>query len=90
MTVLDKPLNLSPIPFEVRDAIKKSFWQPQSLPKHHYSRLEWDPYFRYYDRQCREALIEDGRSVMARTHQDILDLIRCFEQIFLENTSRTV
>ncbi|KAF1927306.1 uncharacterized protein M421DRAFT_101737 [Didymella exigua CBS 183.55] len=42
--------------------------------------LDWGPYFRYYDRQCREALVDRGRFVAAKSHYDIFSLTRCFNK----------
>lgn len=77
--MLQKALNISPIDFHTRRAITESFWPPKNLSSYQQGTLDWGPYFEYYDRQCRAALIDRGRLVMAKTHQDVFDLIRCFD-----------
>lgn len=80
MKDLESPLNVSPIDVRTKQMIKTQFWPPTCLPSYQQDKLDWEPYFKYYDRQCQVALIDRGRSVMAKTHQDILDLIRLFEE----------
>lgn len=80
MESLDAALNVSPIGFRTREAIATHFWQPADLPMFQQKILNWEPYFRYYDRQCRAALVDRGRFVMAKTHHDILKIIRSFER----------
>ncbi|KAF2625647.1 hypothetical protein BU25DRAFT_432621 [Macroventuria anomochaeta] len=79
MKALKGALNISPIDFKTRHAIKEKFWPPTTLPTYQQDSLDWEPYFRYYDRQCQAALVDRGRFVMAKTHQDILDLIHGFD-----------
>ena len=83
--MLEKPLNVAPIDSRTRRAIIERFWSPAYLPVYHQSP-DWNPFFAYYEGQCRAALTEGGRYVMARTHRDILSLIHSFE----EHTSREV
>lgn len=80
MKDLQCPLNVSPIDRRTKQAIKEQFWPPASLLPYQQDALDWEPYFKYYDGQCQVALIDRGRSVMAKTHQDILDLVRLFEE----------
>ena len=84
MEALQEPLNVSPINYRTRDQIKEHFWPPTILPRYQQDSLDWEPYFRYYTKQCQAALIDRGRFVMARTHSDILNLIHLFN----ENASR--
>ena len=79
MRSLEGPLNISPIDSRIRTAITEQFWPPTDLPIYQQKLLDWEPYFKYYDRQCRAALVDRGRFVMAKTHQDIITLIRCFD-----------
>ena len=80
MKDLERPLNQSPIDVQTKQAIKRQFWSATNLPAYQQDALDWEPYFKYYERQCQIALIDRGRSVMAKTHQDILDLIHVFEE----------
>lgn len=36
-------------------------------------------YFKFYARQCHDALVDRGQHVLARTHQDIIDIVRQLE-----------
>lgn len=78
MKHLERPLNAPPS-FETRRAIIERFWPATALPTYQLNNLDWEPYFSFYVRQCRAALIGGGQSVSAKTHQDILELIRSFE-----------
>jgi hypothetical protein len=78
MTVLGSSLNVLPINHETQNAIKEYYWPPKALPAYHQNVLDWSPYFRYYERQIRDALVDRGRYAMVKTHQDVLDLIRYF------------
>ncbi|XPS80193.1 hypothetical protein M3J09_012154 [Ascochyta lentis] len=88
MKELDEPLNLSPIHVRTKNAIKGSFWPPTNLPVYQQDTLDWECYFKYYDRQCQTALVDRGRLVMAKTHQDILNLIHRFESGFSRESIR--
>ena len=83
---LDGPLNKAPIDAETRSEIIKNFWPPSSLSRNRHDALDWEPYFRYYARQCHDALKDQGQHVLARTHQDILTIV---EQI-QEHTPRHI
>lgn len=80
MKALEEPLNVSPINHRTKHEIKEHFWPPTTLPRYQQDSLDWEPYFKYYARQCQAALIDRGRFVMAKTHLDILDLIRRFDE----------
>jgi hypothetical protein len=49
---------------------------PIVLPKN----IDWEPFFTYYTKQCQHALHDQGKHILARTHQHILDMSRDLEQ----------
>jgi len=81
MTMLSDPLNNTPIDAAVRNEIIESFWPANGSSRTRQDELDWESYFRYYARQCHDALIDQGQHVLARTHQDILDLVHQFEDL---------
>jgi hypothetical protein len=79
-------LNVTPND-RTRVAIIQNFWPSTNLPIYRLKLLDWEPYFRYYDRQCREALVDRGLFVMAKNH-DVLDLTRCFNNAMAREAIR--
>lgn len=43
------------------------------------NNLDWDAYFAYYTRECNEAMIDEGKYLTARTHQDMLRIAHLLE-----------
>ncbi|EFY99214.1 hypothetical protein X797_002444 [Metarhizium robertsii] len=81
MATLNSPLNKIPIDYATRSEIIESFWPANRYTKLRYNDLDWESYFRFYTKQCHDALIDQGRHVLARTHQDIYDIVRRFEDL---------
>jgi hypothetical protein len=42
--------------------------------------LDWEPYFDYYENQCHHALHEQGKHILVRTHQQIVDIVSELKQ----------
>jgi hypothetical protein len=80
MSSLDVSLNVFPIDLKIQSTITDHYWLPKDLPKYQQNMLDWSPYFRYYERQIRGALVDRGRFAMVKTHQDVLSLVRQFEK----------
>ena len=81
MTMLNGPLNKTPIDAATRSEIIESFWPANGSSRYRQDELDWESYFRYYARQCHDALIDQGQHVLARTHQDILDVAHQLEDL---------
>ncbi|KAH7110879.1 hypothetical protein B0J11DRAFT_620036 [Dendryphion nanum] len=77
MATLDGPLNQPPEDPTTRSNIIRGFWP--SHRRENYQRMDWNPYFRYYARQCHNSLIDQGQHLLARTHQHVLDIVRHLE-----------
>ncbi|CAO2655365.1 Nn.00g104290.m01.CDS01 [Neocucurbitaria sp. VM-36] len=61
--------------------ISNTFWGPQSTWS--LSRHDNDPfgaYWKFYHRECERALHDGGRHVLARTHQDLLDVVAALKR----------
>ncbi|KAK4461478.1 hypothetical protein QBC42DRAFT_270086 [Cladorrhinum samala] len=87
---------LVPLSDPVKAAISKSFWghDPallQTTQRLHSSgsksRINLDPYFAYYTKQCRHALHDGGRHVATRTHADI---VSCADMLKTNMTRREI
>ncbi|KAH7064189.1 hypothetical protein BKA63DRAFT_427917 [Paraphoma chrysanthemicola] len=79
MASLALPLNKAIIAKETRDNIADNLWSSPSVSTAHQQYLELEPYFDYYVRQCHDALVDRGQHVLARTHQDVVDVARQVE-----------
>jgi hypothetical protein len=79
MTTLNGPLNKTTIDAATRSEIIESFWPANGSSRYRQDELDWESYFRYYAKQCHDALIDQGQHVLARTHQDILDIVHRLE-----------
>lgn len=75
MATLNGSLNKTPINAAIRNEIIESFWPANGSSRYREDELDWEFYFRYYARQCHDALIDQGQHILARTHQDILDIV---------------
>ncbi|OAQ58072.1 hypothetical protein VFPPC_11385 [Pochonia chlamydosporia 170] len=80
MTSQNRSLNKSPLDDATRRDIVNSFWPTDTLSRTQQADCVWDSYFQYYTRQCHDALIDQGQYVFARTHDDIIDIVRQLEQ----------
>ncbi|KAH7308858.1 hypothetical protein BKA65DRAFT_559725 [Rhexocercosporidium sp. MPI-PUGE-AT-0058] len=81
MTTLNGPLNKTSIDAATRTEIIESFWPENGSSRYRQDELDWESYFWYYARQCHDALIDQGQHVLARTHQDILDIVHQLEDL---------
>jgi hypothetical protein len=62
-----------------RRAIIDALWPTSpSFGAHHFD-LDLESYFRYYTTQCHHSLVDRGQHVLARTHRDIVDIVRQVE-----------
>jgi hypothetical protein len=74
MSFLDGQLQRRPLTLQTRRDILQHMW-PTSSPNGAADHdLDWEPYFHYYENQCEDALHEQGKHVLVRTHQDIIDI----------------
>lgn len=80
MTRLDTVPKPAVIHDEARQEIIQNLWPACDSATLRYDDLDLEPYFCYYVRQCHDALIDGGRHVLARTHQDIVDVARKMEE----------
>lgn len=76
---LNDSLNKSPIDNETKLTVIENLWPLNTAPRHQGIALDCDAYFSYYARQCHDALIDQGQRVLARTHIDIIDIVRQLE-----------
>jgi hypothetical protein len=79
MTTLGRSLNSVSINPTVKREIIENFWPHKRFSGTRQGELDWESYFRYYERQCHDALINQGQHVLARTDQDILELVHQLE-----------
>jgi hypothetical protein len=59
---------------ESRAEIVHRFWPDGASASLQPGNLDWDAYFAYYTRQCNAALVDEGKYLAARTHQDLLKI----------------
>jgi len=76
---LDGALNQTSIDQTTRRQIIDALWPLNTSSWRSHNVLDLEPFFRYYTRQCHFALIDRGQHVFARTHQDIVDVVRQVE-----------
>jgi hypothetical protein len=69
-----------------RAAIIDNFWSRTNLPKYQQDRLDWDPYFEYYVKQCQVALIDRGKFVLAKSLQERKSREEIMEALRLEHS----
>ncbi|KAH7370959.1 hypothetical protein BKA66DRAFT_444370 [Pyrenochaeta sp. MPI-SDFR-AT-0127] len=61
--------------------ITNRFWGPPPVRDFQYSKNElFEAYWKFHHRECERALDDGGRHVLARTHQDILDVVAALKQ----------
>lgn len=66
---------LEPSSYACKDSIANTFWgrkDAQNQLDHHAIS---DTYWKFYEKECERALHDGGRHVLARTHQDLLDIV---------------
>ncbi|KAF1842834.1 uncharacterized protein K460DRAFT_407219 [Cucurbitaria berberidis CBS 394.84] len=79
MNMLNSALNKTSVDWATRRAIIEHMWPTTISSGLRKDDLDLEPYFRYYTRQCHDALVDHGQHVLARTHQDIIDIACRFE-----------
>jgi hypothetical protein len=72
-------LNETPIDIKVQNEIIGNLFSRKSTLRLQPDDLDWTPFFKYYSQQCNQALRERGKHVLARTHQDIIDIVHHLE-----------
>jgi hypothetical protein len=72
---LDSSIENLPKSVTTRHDIIRGFWgNPVSLLDFQEGRPQCEKYFLYYTEQCRIALQDGGRHILAQTHRDILEV----------------
>jgi hypothetical protein len=66
-----------PLDSGTKRQISLLFWPLSSVQP---NDMDLSPYFTYYAKQCHHALHDQGKHILARTHQHILDVSRDLEQ----------
>lgn len=80
MASLQRLLQETPVDEITRQEIINSIW-PMKTPKGARPKdLDWHPYFSYYVKQCHHALHGQGKHVLVRTHQHVVDIIHLLEE----------
>jgi hypothetical protein len=74
MSSLEGQLQRRSLTHQSRRDILRRLWPTSSVNGIVEYDLDWQPYFRYYEEQCEAALHEQGKHVLVRTHQDIIDI----------------
>jgi hypothetical protein len=59
---------------QTKSEILQRLWPPSGISGTGDSNLDWEPYFKYYQAQCEDALHEQGKHVVVRKHQHIIDI----------------
>lgn len=77
MINLNSAINKPSIDGSTRQEIVRNLWPPSSSIR---DDLDLEPYFRYYIRQCHNAVVDLKHHVLTRTHQDIVDIVHQIEQ----------
>ena len=75
-----------PLDSQARKKIPSLLWpihtdEPKSL--------DWEPYLAYYAKLCHHALHDQGKHMIARTHQHILDISRDLEECCERYTAKS-
>lgn len=80
---------LDPLDQPTKNSVLDAFW---GRPSFQSSQLctgnALEVYWAFYHRTCEHALYDGGRHVLARTHQDIVDLISLFKEGLPRDTIR--
>ncbi|RYP61195.1 hypothetical protein DL771_010201 [Monosporascus sp. 5C6A] len=59
-----------------KSAIAEAFWGSHHLQSFRAVDTNFDCFWAYYSKKCNHALHDGGRHVAARTHRDIIDVVR--------------
>ncbi|KAH6642297.1 hypothetical protein C7974DRAFT_302775 [Boeremia exigua] len=59
---------------KTKSSIIDAFWKPSSIPGPLVNPNISDVYWKFYHKECERALHDGGRHVLARTHQDLVDI----------------
>jgi hypothetical protein len=78
MTNLDNALNKATIDNATRLDLSNHLWPNTNLVGLQQPG-DFEDYFRYYSKQCHDALVDRGQHVLARTHRDIINILCQFE-----------
>lgn len=74
---LQGDLHATNLPNLTRQAIAHAYWGPTgTLTTASDVEQLGEPYFRYYSQQCSTALLNAGQHVSARTHDDLVKVVR--------------
>lgn len=71
---LENQLEKAPLNIQTRREIIRNFWPSAALERTTSHDLDWEPYFDYYEDQCHHALHEQGKHILLRTHQHVIDI----------------
>lgn len=66
---------LEPPSSETKYSIANTFWGRKDAQHHLEHHAISDTYWKFYEKECERALHDGGRHVLARTHQDLLDIV---------------
>ncbi|KAF2025689.1 hypothetical protein EK21DRAFT_75819 [Setomelanomma holmii] len=66
----------APVTAQARLEILDRLWPYHASAIEEEDKSDWDAYFAYYTRQCTMALLDEGRQLCARNHEDILRIAR--------------
>ena len=77
MTLLQRKLHETPLGRDTRLALAAELWQDLTTEKP--SSCDLNPYFDYYETQCHHGLHEQGRHIVVRTHEDIVNIVEKLE-----------
>ncbi|KAF2245811.1 hypothetical protein BU26DRAFT_607126 [Trematosphaeria pertusa] len=78
MASLQEELQDTPFTRKTRRDILQNLWPALFEAEAEY--LDWDAYFDYYESQCDHALHQQGRHILVRTHQHIVDIAQQLEE----------
>jgi hypothetical protein len=80
MSALEGNLRRRPLTRQTKSDIVQHLWPVSGISRYGGYDLDWEPYFCYYQNQCEHALHEQGKHVLVRTHQHIVDIACKLEQ----------
>ncbi|PSN65960.1 hypothetical protein BS50DRAFT_525791 [Corynespora cassiicola Philippines] len=64
-----------------KTVILDHFWGQSSQPRSQAKYVAHsEAYWRFYSQECERALHDGGRSCLARTHQDLIDIVALFKE----------
>jgi hypothetical protein len=72
MTSMQGKLHETPLSRDTRLALAAELWQ--DIVEEKPTNYDLNPYFDYYETQCQHALHEQGKHVVLRTHEDIINI----------------